>query len=883
MKCVRRVAGYGPWAVAAALGLEISYPVVAQTPVPGRPSAAVSAVAEPAARIDAGAPANIMIAWMADAGLFRCHLTARPGANGIELTGLVPNDFVRQKAINIAKAVCPGPVVDRLRIQQGMPVAQGCGAAPAELAPDASTLLAKALGEKVLGIKVSSPSDGQIEITGRLNSLEDKLLASRCLQELTGCNRVVNRIQAPGSGETAAIPGQVPLAVSMPKLQADGSVMPSVVANVPAPMISMPRPTSSRSEHVDAAAVDRGVRQPGRLPAVAPKFVETAAKPKFAPPVVRPVTSNGAETRPAEMAAKSERPASKPVAAPPLAGQRLDLPTSETARLPAAAPPVRGAESKPAPADVVDALPVVTDGPAKVQLPTIKQPELPKALDLPAAVAKPASAETDRPKRLDLIPEMPKAVAVVSDMPKPASAVPEMPVAAAQASSPIVVPPLVEAPKPAAAMAVVTNDMPKPVPAGPTNGVTPGKAFVTSSPYGGAVTKAAPAPEPVKPATLVKEAASSAPAAVKPAPVNAADSMSAKPGAGKSSATDLPPVAKVPTVVEPAKPVAPEPAQVVTTATTPVPAAVEKTNQPEAAKVVPATANPTAGTVSVSDLAAKNLIHAAPKVEEPRQPIPVVSVPEKPKDAPMVAKAEPAPAVKTERGSAMATVPTTPAPLKPVSFAAASQPTTRPLAATTETTPVETGPKLTGIIRQPAKDGGLTLDAETARRAVEDCCRGAAGDVKVGITGARQMTVAMAVGSQQEWDRLYAKIKALPEVSGYAVIYNVQVRGTATATAANPTPAATPAASVASTSAAPLLGVIRTTGTASVEPEAATAAIETLCRGKADQMQIRHTNGKQLSVTMKVGSAADWDKLYSAIKAMPELAGYSIIYNVSVK
>src|SRR5207244_4284420 len=105
---------------------------------------------------------------------------------------------------------------------------------------------------------------------------------------------------------------------------------------------------------------------------------------------------------------------------------------------------------------------------------------------------------------------------------------------------------------------------------------------------------------------------------------------------------------------------------------------------------------------------------------------------------------------------------------------------------------------------------------------------------------------------------------------------NVQVAG-APAKIVSTTSAPTASAS------APLMGVMRVNGVVGSGPELAKSAVERLCQGHADEASIRVTNGKQLAVTLKVKSASEWDKLYSQIKEQPEVAGYSLIYNVTVK
>jgi hypothetical protein len=187
--------------------------------------------------------------------------------------------------------------------------------------------------------------------------------------------------------------------------------------------------------------------------------------------------------------------------------------------------------------------------------------------------------------------------------------------------------------------------------------------------------------------------------------------------------------------------------------------------------------------------------------------------------------------------------------------------------------PAEGGTSFKGVIRQAAQMDAPTLDADTVRRAVDDMCRGRAFDVRVVPTAGRQLTVAVRVRNQGEWDRLCKDIKALPEVSGYSIIYNVTVAGAARRD--EPLPGGP---------SAPLMGVLRSATTVpAVGPDAVQAAIESACHGRAEDVSVRPNARQQVAVALRVRSAAEWDRLYKDIKALPEVAGYAVIYNVSVK
>lgn len=786
MKLVRRMAGYSPWAVAVAVALDTASVTRAQTPL-GRPVTTATTAAPRG--VDGDAVVNITVAWLADPGLFRCHLTARPGPQGIELIGFVPNEFARQKALAVAAAVCSAPVNDRIKVQQGMPVAMTRAAMPEELAPDASTLLAETLGDKVLGLRVVCPRPGHVEVTGRLDSSTDKLTASKCLQKLSGCTHVVNRITTPGSSEMAGLPANVPMTASLTpanRAAADAMSMPVMPIAMPPASMTMTRPAAT--PRTEAPTMVRTEIKP------TPKPIETVGRTEDGPSIMMPSPAK-LETKPVEVSK----------VAPPIVPE---------IRSGEAATPKKIELLPESPKPVMSGKASVTDMPMAPKPAPVAVTESPKKLELAPELAATPTAAPELPKRIDLLPEQPKP-------------------AVAKASDPIIVPPLVEQPRPAAPVAA------PPMPAPPVVVVTP------------------PMPAPPKPA----------PAAAVAAPAKA--SVASSPYGG----TPVKPVAAPP--IEMAK--APEPAKL----DLPVLNKIETSAAP--------TAKP-AGRASVSDLpSSKPIVSEAPKVEPPKPAVVQAPKLEQPKPEPAVAQApkleqpKPAPVkhelpavVKSERGATPAPTPTTAPQLKPVSFAATPT-TTKPLAALPETQPSQ-GATLTGIIRQPTKDGSMSLDAETARKAVEDCCRSAATDVKVATGGARQMTVSLKVGTQSQWENLYGKIKSMPETAGHAVIYNVQVTGTGSKAVAMSAP--TPVNSLAP---APMLGVIRSSGLMSVEPEAARMAVEGVCKGKADEITVKTTPGKQIAVSMKVKSSAEWDRLYETIKSLPEVTGYSVIYNVSVK
>ena len=761
MKFIRRVAGYGPWAVAVALGLDISYPVQAAPPVV-RPPVPITAVAATAATDDIEAATNVQVAWLADPGLFQCTLSARITEKGMELSGYVASEPAHQKAVAIARALCAGPVVDHVKIHFGVPIQMSHGAAPAELAQLASAALAEAMGDKVLSLRVTCPSAGRVEITGSVPTLEDKLRVSKCMKTLTGCTHIINRTTAPGSAAGDAIVANIPL--MMTKSTKTGPVDGKLASDpiMPAPMVvKQPLPMPVRPVGTTMAAP----RAVTNIPIKNTSEIKADNKMVVVPPTpAKTGYASAYDAKPADVALANKAPEpSWPMPKPVM--------------------PVAAAEEKKA----VEAKPVeVMNAPSAIMLPEIRS----------AKVMEPLRPSVDKPQMLHLMPEAPKtpeimppieskameATVEATKSEKVVKALPDV----AEPPKPIIVPPIMPPVVPAMVQSTVPAVMP-----------SVKETVKVQSPYGG-VTKPVSPPNAVpvvvelpKPAELPKHIEMPNPVVEMPLIT-----------AGKPNGPDL---------------IQPEPVKVVEK-----PAEEIKTIEaPKAAPPIVAEIKPVEAT---------NM--APPVIAAIEAPKPVMS--------------------KVERFVA----PTlTPEPVKPVTY---SQ-----------------GSTTSKSSKEPVS---LTLDSETVRRAVEDVCRGAGSDLKVTTCPNRQLIIGLKVASQGEWDRLYTKVKALPEINGYSVMYNAQVDGPAIK------PVAATAETAAKSSSAPMMGVLRSNASNSTpSADAAKAAIEKLCQGKGDDISVRTPGGKQVAVSLKIASAADWEMLYAQIKALPEIAGCSVIYNVSVK
>src|SRR5262245_6031564 len=117
MKLIRRVAKVSPWAVAVAMAFEVGQPALSQTPKPsGYSRTSSQSVVTDDPTVD------VQIAWLGDPALLNCNLVAKATSEGIELAGYVPNEAMRQKAVQVAKAACEYKLINHLQVQSNMPI-----------------------------------------------------------------------------------------------------------------------------------------------------------------------------------------------------------------------------------------------------------------------------------------------------------------------------------------------------------------------------------------------------------------------------------------------------------------------------------------------------------------------------------------------------------------------------------------------------------------------------------------------------------------------------------------------------------------------------------------------------------------------------------------
>jgi hypothetical protein len=210
---MRRALVRGWWALPIAAGLTLVVPAPAQPPgAAGPPTPARPVIGGPGdADPNRLAEIQVGLAWLADPMTFPYHLAARARAGNLEIRGFVPNEATRARAVKVAREHCELNVVDSLRIHAvSIPTTVK---PPQELHAAVLACLKANFPRQAGTISVLCRPHGQVVITGRVTSLEERLAVSQEMRRVPGCTSVVNRLAAvaprpPAQPVQAARPAQ---------------------------------------------------------------------------------------------------------------------------------------------------------------------------------------------------------------------------------------------------------------------------------------------------------------------------------------------------------------------------------------------------------------------------------------------------------------------------------------------------------------------------------------------------------------------------------------------------------------------------------------------------------------------------------------------------
>ncbi|MBL8823073.1 MAG: BON domain-containing protein [Planctomycetia bacterium] len=136
--------------------------------------------------------ASVEVAWLQDAMTYglRLRANARPEEKMIVLSGFIPTDRLREKALTLARQTAGNiPVADQMVLQPHMVLSHEAATDPEQV------FLIQVELEKVMPgisktLQVSLNSQGVALVSGRVDEFEDRRKIIRALQAIPGCTAV---------------------------------------------------------------------------------------------------------------------------------------------------------------------------------------------------------------------------------------------------------------------------------------------------------------------------------------------------------------------------------------------------------------------------------------------------------------------------------------------------------------------------------------------------------------------------------------------------------------------------------------------------------------------------------------------------------------------
>lgn len=285
---------------------------------------------------------KVELALLGDIATFPYDFAARAKGKTLELHGTVPNEMVRQRAMDLTRSITFLRGIDALTIQPNLSVRSSLRT-PSVLQQEGMELLHKEMGAPALKMALEARPNGVLVLTGRIDCVESKLEISRLFRHLPGCTALVNELTV----EPILLDGQrmvrvthnnmllVPPSALGQEMQPTSAPGPSAVKEKPLPVqpeltISMqprqlPSPAPQRSSSLDA--LDGELRLPA---AVASKKPTNSSTP------VEKVGSGWEAFAPSKLPVKWGRPSAN------WETQAKELETAYSQRTPDAMPtPIR--------------------------------------------------------------------------------------------------------------------------------------------------------------------------------------------------------------------------------------------------------------------------------------------------------------------------------------------------------------------------------------------------------------------------------------------------------------------------------------------------------------------------------------------------------------
>jgi hypothetical protein len=136
---------------------------------------------------------KVELALLSDIATFPYDCHAYANGNTLELRGNVPNETIRQRAMDLARRNTFLRGIDGLKIQPNLSVRSPLRPSR-QLQQEAAELLSKVLGEPAKQMTLDARPNGVLVVTGTIDSVESKLEISRLFRRLPGCTAVLNEL-----------------------------------------------------------------------------------------------------------------------------------------------------------------------------------------------------------------------------------------------------------------------------------------------------------------------------------------------------------------------------------------------------------------------------------------------------------------------------------------------------------------------------------------------------------------------------------------------------------------------------------------------------------------------------------------------------------------
>ena len=209
---------------------------------------------------------KVELALLADPMTFGCNLSPKLDGKAMLVRGYVPNEKVRDHALEIARTSTHLPVADGLKIHPSLAM-RGAGVAVAVLQQGAEELLAEEFPEIASSIEIKATVTGQITLTGSARSFEEKLAVSQRLRRLNGCTSVINQLK---------VSPLIKNGQSLTMVTSDGMhvVPPEIVMESPVTMTVLTTPVMQAPPPIQGTAIFSAMHNPSVSP-VRPAVIQT--------------------------------------------------------------------------------------------------------------------------------------------------------------------------------------------------------------------------------------------------------------------------------------------------------------------------------------------------------------------------------------------------------------------------------------------------------------------------------------------------------------------------------------------------------------------------------------------------------------------------------